>query len=322
MRPPNLYNCCTTGCKTPSSIIDQISGPWGLLLSLIPDSMLRLTENIGSANGKVMMEYIGATGIPVTFDSVPVEADIDFHFILSFAIDANASGESQNGKFSPYWAATLTPDSVAAVKERHPNVKALASLSGWSLYEKVLHWYDPADPQLWISNAFSSLQSLAITYHLDGIDIDYENFPNHNSTFAYCIGELITLLKNQSIITVATIAPFHTTTPPYIELYNRYGDVIDYVNHQFYTDKVRTPKGYLEAFKLRAEQFGEDKLLPSYEVNGRGIQGDAFFEALKLLEENGFDVNGVMIFSADASSSNGYYYEKESQAFLLNSTSI
>nr|TKR79236.1 chitinase 2-like [Populus alba] len=164
------------------------------------------------------------------------------------------SAKPQNGKFSPYWADTLTPNSVEAIKERHPNVKALASLSGWSLGDEALR----------------------------------------------C-----------------------TTVLPYIELFIKYGDVIDYVNHQFYTDKVRSPKGYLAAFQLRATQFDKDKLLPSYAVNGRGIQGDAFSDALNLLEANiGFDVNGVMIFSADASSSNNYYYERKSQAFLTNSTSV
>ncbi|OMO57126.1 2S globulin [Corchorus capsularis] len=243
------------------------------------------------------MEYIGATGVPVKFDSVPIEDGIDFHFILSFAIDSDPSGNAQNGKFSPYWADTLTPESVANIKNQHPNVKAMASLSGWSIGNKVLRWYNPQNTQLWISNAFSSLKSLIEEYHLDGIDIDYENFPQRNSSFAYCIGELITLLKNQSVISVATIAPFHTTTVPYIELFDNYGDVIDFVNYQFYTDKVRQPKGYLRAFELRADQFDKDKLLPSYEVNGRGIQ-------------------------ADASASNGYYYEKKSQDFLLNSTSV
>lgn len=269
-----------------------------------------------------MMEYIGATGVPVTFDDVPIEKDIEFHFILGFAIDADASGNAQNGIFSPYWASTLTPDSVADIKAQHPNVKALASLSGWSLGEKILRWYDPKDPELWISNAFTSLQSLIVTYNLDGIDIDYENFPKRNSTFPYCIGELISLLKNQSVISVATIAPFNSRAVPYIQLCDGYGDLIDYVNYQFYTDKVSTPKGYLEAFKLRAKQFDQEKLLPSYEVDGRGIQGEAFFDALKLLEKNGIDVKGVMIFSADASSANGYYYERKSQAFLLNSTRI
>ncbi|EEF45157.1 chitinase 2 [Ricinus communis] len=267
-----------------------------------------------------MMEYIGAAGIPIKFGKVPIDDKIDFHFILSFAIDADPSGNAQNGKFSPYWANTLTPESVLAIKKKHPNVKATASLSGWNLGQKVLRWYNPKDTQLWISNAFSSLKSIIQSYHLDGIDIDYENFPEQNASFAYCIGELITLLKNQSVISTATIAPFHTTVIPYIELFDKYGEVIDYVNHQFYTDKVRTPAAYLTAFKLRATQFSKDKLLPSYEVKGRGIQGDTFFDALGLLEENGFDVNGVMIFSADASSSNNYYYERKSQAFLLNYT--
>ncbi|KAG9457266.1 hypothetical protein H6P81_001774 [Aristolochia fimbriata] len=276
---------------------------------------------------KVMMEYIGATGVPVTFDAVPVKDGIDFYFILSFAIDGDASGEPQNGVFSPYWAPTLTPESVSAIKQQYPNVKALASLSGWSLRDKVLQRYDPEDPELWISNAVSSLQSLVTTYHLDGIDVDYENFPRprNNSTpslFPYCVGELITRLKNRGIITTATIAPYYKTVAPYVDLHGRYSAVIDYVNHQFYTDKVKTPRDYLGAFRLRAEQFGgAEKVLPSYEVKGRGIQGDAFFAALELLEEKGFGVNGVMIFSADASASDGsYYYEVQSQNFLLNST--
>ncbi|KAK4369789.1 hypothetical protein RND71_009264 [Anisodus tanguticus] len=229
------------------------------------------------SDGKVMMEYIGATGKPITFDDVPIDDGIDFHFILSFAIDADPSGNPQNGKFSPYWASTLTPESVASIKSKHPNVKALASLSGWSLGQKTLNWYKPANTQQWISNAFTSLKSIVNTYHLDGIDIDYERFPKHNETFAYCIGELI--------------------------------------------NKVTTPRGYLKAFVLRSEQFDKEKVIPSYEVDGRGIQGDAFFDALRLLESNGFHVNGAMIFSADASAEDNYYYERKTQAFLLNSTS-
>lgn len=70
-----------------------------------------------------------------------------------------------------------------------------------------------------------------------------------------------------------SIAPFYSTGIPYIKLYKDHGDVIDYVNQQFYTDRVRTPGGYLEAFKLRTAQFDKAKVLPGYEVNGRGIQG-------------------------------------------------
>ena len=152
-----------------------------------------------------MMEYIGATGVQVKFDPVPIEEGIDFHFILSFAIDADPSGKAQNGTFSPYWADTLTPASIAAIKARHPNAKALASLSGWSIGKTVPRWYDPLDPQLWISNAFSSLKSLVTKYHIDGIDIDYENFPKRNSTFAHCIGELITEPKKQLFTRVKTL---------------------------------------------------------------------------------------------------------------------
>ncbi|ONK56559.1 uncharacterized protein A4U43_C10F10050 [Asparagus officinalis] len=271
-------------------------------------------------DGKVMMEYIGATGVSVSFDNVPIYPDIDFYFLLSFAIDADPSGKPQNGKFSPYWDSNLTPDAVVAVKARYPNVKVLASLSGWSINSKVLSWYKPKSTSSWITNAFTSLKSISNKYHLDGIDIDYETFPQNDTTFPYCIGELITRLKQKNVITVASIAPYYKTVNPYIDLFRRYGDVIDYVNHQFYTDKVKYPAYYLQDFRLRASQFNASKLLPSYEINGRGIQGDAFFDALKLIESRGFAVNGVMIFSADASQKDNYYFERKSQQFLLNST--
>ncbi|KAH7685271.1 Chitinase protein [Dioscorea alata] len=266
------------------------------------------------------MEYIGASGIPVSFSDVPIDPEIDFNFILGFAIDAAPSGKPMNGVFSPYWEASLNPNAVQEIKASNPNVKVLASLSGWSLGNKVLQWYNPENPQEWITNAYNSLSMIIDEYKLDGIDIDYENFPKNETTFSFCIGELISKLKNNNAITVASIAPYYLTANHYIKLFESYGEVIDYVNHQFYTDKVKTPAGYLDAFKLRAMQFNATKLLPSYEVKGRGIQGDAFFLALKLIEDNGFDINGVMIFSADASKSNGFYFERKSQAFLLNST--
>ncbi|CAN1330851.1 Chitinase 2 [Linum perenne] len=185
----------------------------------------------------------------------------------------------------------------------------MLSLGGWSIGDKVLTWKTPISKSLWVSNAFSSLRSLINTYNLDGIDVDYETFGHQNKniqSFSYCI------------------APFHTTVVPYMALYRKYGVYIDYVNYQFYTDKVPNPREYVKAYSVRVKEFGMEKLLPSYEVNGRGIQGDAFFESLKLLVKNGFSVNGVMIFSADASESAGgddkFYYEKKSQAFLLNNT--
>uniref|UniRef100_A0A7N2LYN5 GH18 domain-containing protein n=1 Tax=Quercus lobata TaxID=97700 RepID=A0A7N2LYN5_QUELO len=264
-----------------------------LQVAVITLSMLQICVIFYDLNGKVMMEYIGATGTPITSDPVPIEDGIDFHFILGFAIDADPSGQTQNGigTFSPYWVDTLTPASVAAIKAKHSNVKALASLSGWSLGQKVIRWYDPVEPQIWISNAFSSLRSIAIKYHLDGIDIDYENLPKHKLNFC--------LLHRG--------AHYHVEEPKcYIHSYQCT------LLHHCYT--------LYRIMEVSSTMLTTNSILISYEVNGRGIQGDAFFEALDLLKENGFEVNGEMIFSADASSTNNYYYERKSQAFLLNST--
>lgn len=63
--------------------------------------------------------------------------------------------------------------------------------------------------------------------------------------------------EKQGVISVATIALFYGTAKTYLELFNGYGDVIAYVNYQFYIDKFMTPKGYLESFRLRATQFDE-----------------------------------------------------------------
>ncbi|KAI4311410.1 hypothetical protein MLD38_036312 [Melastoma candidum] len=195
-------------------------------------------------DGKVMMEYIGATGDPVDFGSIPIKPGLDYYFLLSFAIDSNPSGKPQNGKFSPYWSSSLSKDSASSIKKRHRNVKLLASLSGWSIGKTVVRWYNPRDNREWISNAFLSIQSLVREYGLDGIDVDYESFPiGRKTAFAYCVGELITMLKNRGVIKVATIAPFANTLDAYIELFNGYKGVIDYVNYQFYTDGIGTPRG-------------------------------------------------------------------------------
>ncbi|XP_057852703.2 chitinase 2-like [Cryptomeria japonica] len=272
------------------------------------------------------MEYIGATGIPINMDDVPIRDGLDFYFIYGFAIDADTEGNYNDGVFLPYWTSTLTPQALQGVQERHPKVKAMASLAGWSVYtnqgkDKVIAWYNPKDPNKWVDNAFNSLSQLIKDNHLDGIDIDYENFPvGKNNTFAYCIGELIKRLKNSGVINTATIAPYYKTVGPYIELFQKYGSFIDYVNHQFYTDKVIAPVKFVNDFVMRASQFDPAKLLPSYEVDGRGIQGEGFFTALGLIQKN-FTVNGIMIFSADASAkpgnNNSYYYESRSQDFLL-----
>ncbi|KAK9950092.1 hypothetical protein M0R45_005594 [Rubus argutus] len=85
--------------------------------------------------GKVMMEYIGASGVSISFDQVPINDEIDFHFLLGFAIDADASGNFQKRNILTILDIWINPESVAAIKKA-THVKVMASLSGWSVGAK------------------------------------------------------------------------------------------------------------------------------------------------------------------------------------------
>jgi chitinase len=93
----------------------------------------------------------------------------------------------------------------------------------------------------------SSISSLVSTYNLDGVDVDYENFPTGSATFTTCIGQLISNLKSAATISVASIAPFGSTSSIYADLFSNYGSSIDYVNYQFYADGLNTQSDYVNA---------------------------------------------------------------------------
>lgn len=59
-----------------------------------------------------------------------------------------------------------------------------------------------------ISNTISSITKIAREYDLDGIDIDYEHFDAETNTFAECIDRLFSHLKEQKIVSIASITPY------------------------------------------------------------------------------------------------------------------
>ncbi|MCD7447833.1 hypothetical protein HAX54_035764 [Datura stramonium] len=73
------------------------------------------------------------------------------------------------------------------------------------------------------------LRDIIKQYNLDGIDIDYEHFQADPDTFAECIGKLITTLKNDGVISFASIAPFDDdeVQSHYQALLKSYGHLID-----------------------------------------------------------------------------------------------
>lgn len=275
------------------------------------------------ANSNLFREYIGAEFNNVKFSDVPINSGVEFHYILSFAIDytTSSSPSPTNGKFNVFWDTdNLSPAAVAAIKSKHPNVKVALSLGGDSVGDGQSANFDPSSPETWISNAVTSLTKIIRDYGLDGIDVDYEHFKASPATFAHCIGELITRLKRNGVVEFASIAPFDDgeVQSHYKALWRSYGGVIDYVNFQFYAyDKGTTVAEFLGFFEEQSGNYGGGKVLVSFISDGSGglAPDGGFFTACSRLKSEG-KLHGIFVWSADDSKGLGFKYEKQSQSLL------
>ncbi|CAN1141179.1 Chitinase 1 [Linum perenne] len=237
-------------------------------------------------------EYIGAEGNNVKFSDVPINDSLEFHFILSFAIDYTTTASPTNGVFKPFWDThNLDSSHVSSIKSLHPNLKVAMSLGGDTVG-------DDNHP------VFFKPTSMVKDYNLDGIDIDYEHFGSDADpdTFAECIGRLLLSLKSQGIIKFASIAPFDDDDVQrhYKALWNKYGHLIDY----FYDEQSSNYRG--------------GKVLVSFATdNSGGLKPDGgFFKACSELKRKN-KLQGIFIWSADDSKKLKFRPEIQSQSFLL-----
>lgn len=296
----------------------------------IPSSFLLLTllslMSSPTQSSRLFREYIGAGSNRVSFFDVPIHPGVDFHFILSFAIDYTTSKHPTptNGEFDIFWDQdNLTPSLVTSIKQSHGNVKVALSLGGDSLGDGHVYFH-PFSIDSWVANAVTSLSRIISLYNLDGIDIDYEHFMAGPDTFAECIGRLLTILKNDGVISFASIAPFEDdeVKSHYLALWRKYGYVIDYVNFQFYAyDANTTISQFLGYFEMQRSNYNGGKILASFTTDKNGSGGlspeHGFFNASMLLKLQG-KLDGIFIWSADDSKSNGFLYEKQSQDLLAS----
>ncbi|MBA0761835.1 hypothetical protein Gotri_024420 [Gossypium trilobum] len=275
------------------------------------------------ANSDLFREYIGAEFNNVKFSDVPINSNVEFHFILSFAIDYDSTTGSPsptNGKFNVFWDSdNLSPSQVSSIKSTHSNVKVALSLGGDSVGDGYAY-FDPSSVESWVSNAVSSLTNIIQEYHLDGIDIDYEHFNADPDTFSECIGKLIKTLKNNGVISFASIAPFDDddVQSHYKALWKSYGDLIDYVNFQFYAyDQGTTVSQFMNYFNTQSSNYNGGKVLASFISDGSGglTPENGFFTACSRLKSEN-KLHGIFVWSADDSKRNGFRYEKQSQALL------
>ncbi|KAI3806359.1 hypothetical protein L1987_22258 [Smallanthus sonchifolius] len=270
----------------------------------------------------VFREYIGANFENVRFSDVPINPNIQVHFILSFAIDftSGSSPKPTNGKFNVFWDAdNLSPSQVLSIKRQHPNVKVGLSIGGDSVSDKSVN-FTAFSIDSWVSNAVSSLTSVIKQYNLDGIDIDYEHFHATPDIFAQCIGRLVTILKNNRVISFASIAPFDDgdVQRHYLALWRSYGRVFYYVNFQFYAyDRSTTVAQFLSYFETQSANYNGGKVLVSFSTDSSGglKPENGFFMACERLRSQR-KLNGIFVWSADNSKANGFRYERQAQALL------
>lgn len=292
------------------------------ILLILTTSLFAST--ILAANSNLFREYIGAQFKGVKFSDVPINPNVNFHFILSFAIDYDTSSPPSptNGNFNIFWdTQNLSPSEVSSIKNQNPNVKVALSLGGDTVQGDPVNFI-PSSIDSWVSNAVSSLTSIIKTYNLDGIDIDYEHFIGDPNTFAECIGRLITTLKNNNVISFASIAPFDDAEVQnhYLALWKSYSNIIDYVNFQFYAyDKSTTVAQFIDYYNNQSSNYNSEKVLVSFVSDGStGLgPGNGFLDACRMLKSQQ-KLNGIFVYSADDSKADGFRYEKEAQEVLAS----
>lgn len=279
-------------------------------------------ENHAAANSKLFREYIGAESDMVRLSDLPVNPEVEFHFILAFAIDYTTSKNPSptDGKFNVFWETNhLSPQDISSTKQKHPNVKVAVSLGG----DSVGHGYAffaPKTTESWVQNAVSSITRMVKEFHLDGIDIDYEHFKSSPEVFADCIGQLITHLKKERTISLASIAPYADgpVQAHYLALWKKFGHLINYVNFQFYAyDRIGVSQ-FLGYFNQQASNYKGGQILASFQSGRKpgGLHPDfGFFEACKVLKGQG-KLGGIFVWCAEESVKTQFQYEKKSQELL------
>lgn len=293
-----------------------------LTLFILQAIFLQSSIHAAPKNSNLFREYIGAEFNNVRFTDLPISPNVEFHFILSFAIDytTSSSPSPTNGKFNVFWDSdNLSPSQVSSIKNDHSNVKVALSLGGDSVGNGYAY-FNPSSVDSWVSNAVSSLTEIIQEYNLDGIDIDYEHFSADPDTFAECIGQLIKTLKSNGVISFASIAPFDDdqVQSHYLALWKSYGHLIDYVNFQFYAyDQGTTVSQFMKYFEEQSSNYEGGKVLASFISDGSGglSPDNGFFTACSRLKSQR-QLHGIFIWSADDSKGEGFRYEKQSQALL------
>ncbi|CAM6099696.1 unnamed protein product [Calypogeia fissa] len=279
----------------------------------------------GISTGHVLFDYIGSNGVNITFDDIPVNTSTNITYVLglSFAIDMDNTGATQNGNFQMHLSPSLTPAAAQSWRARYPNSRISIAIGGSVYYdakggEHPVNWYDPADELQWLANAIKSLTSIVQAYGADGIDIDIERFPNGSASFVPLIGCLVTTLKESGVIQFASFAPGFDQLDLYSQLYNAHPDDFDLLNYQFYGEGLNTSAKYLARYKQVIAKLPANKIGPSTQVDldPNTITGPEFYQTVEKIRDS-YGIAGVVLWNADLSKQkDNFQTERNISGFL------
>ncbi|OIW08886.1 hypothetical protein TanjilG_05861 [Lupinus angustifolius] len=199
-------------------------------------------EYIGSKDGSKHLNF------PVHIINNKVK---EFHFILAFAKESYQNNKG-SGIFTASWDLTaFNLESIKNLKKDHPNVKVIVSIGG----PKDVTLFNIDERNAWLSNATKSLTDIISHYNIDGIDINYETILSNIDDFVFCIGGLINQLKEEKIITLASIAPSEAVHSHYNLLFNAYKKYIDWVDYKFYGHFLPSKEQFKELYNKLSSDY-------------------------------------------------------------------
>ncbi|CAJ1956054.1 unnamed protein product [Sphenostylis stenocarpa] len=194
----------------------------------------------------------------------------EYQIALTFATDYDDEDHPTNGLFRPTWdLSKVTPEAIAKFKEKNSDVdvKVFISIGNRGTHQP----FKPLDNKTWIANATESLTSLVhgdeLGLHVDGIDVLYEHIDASPGDFIECVGQLIRNLKQNGVVTEASISPtFPLNRDFYSRLYSAVSFFIDFVDYQFQkeVDFVANPSELFEKYSVLTKVYPRRKLLAGY----------------------------------------------------------
>nr|KYP58599.1 RuBisCO-associated protein [Cajanus cajan] len=204
-----------------------------------------------------------------SFEQVFVSGKIlkQYQIALTFATDYDEKDAPTNGVFRPTWDQTkVSLDSIMHFKQQHKDVEVKVFISIGN--RGPIYPFKPLDTKTWASNATASLTPIIQSLQVDGIDVLYEHIDASPGDFIKCVGQLIRNLKEQRLVTLASISPSSALDHEfYSTLYNDVSLYVDWVDYQFQNEvgPVYDPTTLVQRYNhLAKDVYPRKKLFAGY----------------------------------------------------------